>query len=143
MFGNRRYFRELLTHSEEGIATNILSNRLQKLLKNGLITKSQIDDHKQKNRYSLTEKSIQLVPILALIGDWGLKHLEVTPVLSIRARILAEGGHKLWERFMNELRADHLNGPRPKKSVRAELQGAYLRECSKEMRKIHRRSPIG
>jgi hypothetical protein len=31
MFGNRRYFRELLIGSEEGIASNILSSRLKQL----------------------------------------------------------------------------------------------------------------
>jgi DNA-binding HxlR family transcriptional regulator len=32
MFGNRRHFRELLGHSEEGIASNILADRLKRLL---------------------------------------------------------------------------------------------------------------
>ena len=31
MFGNRRHFRELLTESEEGIASNILADRLKRL----------------------------------------------------------------------------------------------------------------
>ena len=32
MFGNRRYFRELLAGSEEGIASNILADRLKRLV---------------------------------------------------------------------------------------------------------------
>jgi len=36
MFMNRRYFRELLTKSLEGIATNILADRLQRLVKQGI-----------------------------------------------------------------------------------------------------------
>ena len=36
MFGNRRHFRELLTGSEEGIASNILADRLQRLVDDGL-----------------------------------------------------------------------------------------------------------
>jgi len=35
MFGNRRYFRELLTGSDEGIASNILANRLKRLVNAG------------------------------------------------------------------------------------------------------------
>jgi DNA-binding HxlR family transcriptional regulator len=36
VFGNRRHFRELLTETEEGIASNILSNRLKRLVAAGL-----------------------------------------------------------------------------------------------------------
>ncbi len=38
MFGNRRYFRELLAGSEEGIASNILADRLKRLFNAGLLT---------------------------------------------------------------------------------------------------------
>ena len=37
LFGNRRHFRELLTQSEEGIASNILADRLKRLLEAGLL----------------------------------------------------------------------------------------------------------
>ena len=37
MFGNRRRFRELLTRSEERIASNILADRLTRLVKAGLV----------------------------------------------------------------------------------------------------------
>jgi hypothetical protein len=39
MFGNRRYFRELLAGSEEGIASNILADRLKRLVNAGLLTR--------------------------------------------------------------------------------------------------------
>ncbi len=39
IFGNRRYFRELLQGSEEGIASNILSSRLKRLVAAGLLTR--------------------------------------------------------------------------------------------------------
>ena len=38
MFGNRRHFRELLTRSEERIASNILADRLTRLEKAGLVS---------------------------------------------------------------------------------------------------------
>jgi len=38
MFGNRRHFRELLTRSEERIASNILADRLTRLKKAGLVS---------------------------------------------------------------------------------------------------------
>jgi DNA-binding HxlR family transcriptional regulator len=38
MFGDRRHFRELLSRSEEGIASNILAARLKHLVEAGLLT---------------------------------------------------------------------------------------------------------
>jgi DNA-binding HxlR family transcriptional regulator len=87
MFGDRRHFRELLTRSEEGIASNILADRLKKLSA-GHDHPRRRPDHKQKAIYSLTEQAIELVPILALIGGWGTRHLPVSEELSIRAKLL-------------------------------------------------------
>ena len=39
MFGNRHHFRELLTRSEERIASNILADRLTRLEKAGLVSR--------------------------------------------------------------------------------------------------------
>ena len=64
MFSGKRHFRELLK-SEEGIASNILADRLRKLLGEGMITRADDPSHKQKAIYSLTEKSIALVPVFA------------------------------------------------------------------------------
>jgi DNA-binding HxlR family transcriptional regulator len=47
MFGNRRHFRELLTRSEEQIASNILADRLTRLEKAGLVSR-RAPSHKQK-----------------------------------------------------------------------------------------------
>jgi DNA-binding HxlR family transcriptional regulator len=125
MFGNRRHFRELLTRSEEGIASNILAARLKLLLEQGLLTKADDPTHKQKAIYSLTEKSIQLVPVFAQIGAWGRRFLPVSEELSIRAQLLEEGGPPLWEEFMDELRAIHLGKPSTGPSVMAKLQAAF------------------
>jgi DNA-binding HxlR family transcriptional regulator len=128
IFGNRRHFRDLLTQSEEGIASNILSDRLKTLVQIGVLSKADDPTHKQKAIYSLTEKGIELLPVLAQIAAWGRKYLPVTEELSIRAQLLEEGGPKLWAEFMDELRELHL-GIKPRKkakiSVGARLQAAY------------------
>ncbi|MGN6820155.1 MAG: winged helix-turn-helix transcriptional regulator [Sphingomonas sp.] len=127
MFGNRRHYRELLSHSQEGIASNILADRLKKLVERGLLTKRDDPSHKQKAIYSLTEPAIQLLPVLAQIGAWGRRHLPTTPELAIRAQLLEEGGPPLWEAFMDELRHLHLGTPLPAnhEPVLARLTAAY------------------
>ncbi|CAI2933184.1 winged helix-turn-helix transcriptional regulator [Aminobacter niigataensis] len=131
MFGNRRHFRELLTNSEEGIASNILADRLKRLVEDGLITKADDPSHKQKAIYSLTEMAIELLPVFAHIGVWGRKWLPVSEELSIRAELLETGGPEMWQRFMEELRASHLGKPLSEAAklrlpVREQLQAAYL-----------------
>ena len=131
IFGNRRHFRELLTKSEEGIASNILADRLKTLVEQGIVTKADDPSHKQKAIYSLTEQGIALLPVLAQMSVWGRKFLPVTEELSIRAQLLEEGGPKLWKAFMEELRETHLGAPKRSgaktggASVAARLQAAY------------------
>ncbi|MFS8048356.1 winged helix-turn-helix transcriptional regulator [Rhizobium sp. BR 314] len=128
MFGNRRHFRELLQNSEEGIASNILADRLKRLVERGLLTRADDPTHKQKAVYSLTEMAIDLVPLFAHMGAWGRKHLPVSEELSIRAELLENGGATLWEDFMEELRAKHLGKVLPPgtPSVLGRLTDAYL-----------------
>ena len=134
MFGNRRHYRELLSQSEEGIASNILADRLKKLMERGLLTRADDPSHKQKAIYSLTEPAIQLLPVLAQLGAWGRRHLPTTPELAIRAQLLEEGGPPLWEAFMAELRHEHLGTPLPPnhEPVLPRLTAAYesLANCA-------------
>jgi len=104
-------------------------------MQKGTSTRTPRDDpsHKQKAIYSLSEKGIELLPVLAQMSVWGRKYLPVTEDLSIRAQLLEEGGPKLWKAFMSELRDTHLGSPgvapqgnRPgRMSVAARLQAAY------------------
>jgi DNA-binding HxlR family transcriptional regulator len=125
MFGNRRGYGELLARSEEGIASNILVDRLKRLTAAGLLSRRPDPTHRQKAIYSLTEASIQLVPLLAHLGAWGRRHTRPSRELSVRAELLEQGGTRLWSAFMAELRHLHLGAPRPARSVFRELQAAY------------------
>ena len=138
IFGNRRHFRELLTRSEEGIASNILADRLKRLVEQGIVSKTGDPSHKQKSVYSLTEQGIELLPVLAQMAVWGRKYLPVSEELGIRAQLLEEGGPKLWAEFMDELRETHLGAKRRKRSgpsVGERLQAAYEAAVARRKRR--------
>jgi DNA-binding HxlR family transcriptional regulator len=111
MFGEKRHFRELL-QSDERISSNILADRLARLVENGLLTKAEDPTHKQKAIYSLTEKAITLLPIIVQVGAWGSRWLPDAKKLDPRARKvlreIQEGGPRAWTARMVELRAQHL-----------------------------------
>ena len=128
IFGNRRHFRELLHGSDEGIASNILSSRLKRLVAAGVLTQEQAA-RGQRAAYSLTEAGISTLPVMVAMGTWGLAHRDGTRELRVRAELLRDGGPELIERFMDELREGHLGIPlphpdRPRASV--QLQAAYV-----------------
>jgi DNA-binding HxlR family transcriptional regulator len=71
-FGKKTYgeFLEL----EEGIATNILASRLAQLEQKGILVKKPSETDKRKEVYSLTEKGLDLIPILLELASWGAQH---------------------------------------------------------------------
>src|ERR1700733_2612976 len=111
MFAGKRHFRELL-QSDEHISSNILADRLARLVAQGLLTKSDDPTPKQKAIYSLTEKSIALLPIVVQIGAWGSRWVPEAKKLDGAARKylreIQEGGPRAWARRMDDLRAEHL-----------------------------------
>jgi DNA-binding HxlR family transcriptional regulator len=68
-----RSFKEFLT-SYEGIATNILSDRLKKLLAYGIITTQKDPSDGRKLNYVLTAKGIDLAPVLTEMVLWAARH---------------------------------------------------------------------
>ena len=84
MFGHFRTYGELHSHSLEGIATNILADRMKRLVEEGLLSVAPDFAHKQRTIYSLTEKAIDLVPVMVSLGNWGVKHLTPFPALAAR-----------------------------------------------------------
>lgn len=72
-FWGKRTFGEFL-RSNEKIATNILAGRLERLEANGFIVKRTDEKDKRKEIYSLTEKGLDLIPMLMEIGAWSSKY---------------------------------------------------------------------
>ena len=73
MFKGKRYYGEFV-QSKEKIATNLLADRLSILENEGIISKSADDYHKQKVVYKLTQKGIDLMPVLVEIIMWSAKY---------------------------------------------------------------------
>ena len=69
LHGKARY-REFLS-SEEGIASNILSDRLRRLEVEGMVTRDRDEDDKRRVIYKVTPKGQSLVPVLLEIAAWG------------------------------------------------------------------------
>lgn len=70
-----RTYNEFLT-SHEGIATNILADRLRKLQFHGIITTARDPVDNRKRIYRLTKKGIDLAPVLAEMVLWAAAHEE-------------------------------------------------------------------
>lgn len=77
MFKGKKYYGDFL-NSEEKISTNILADRLVVLEQKGIINKKQDDAHKSKLVYSLTQKGLDLLPMLTEIVLWSAKYDENT-----------------------------------------------------------------
>ena len=80
-----RTFREF-QESGEGISTNILADRLQKLEGSGIITSEKGETDRRKVNYRLTEKGIDLAPVLLELLIWGARHEKTAaPCVLIRS----------------------------------------------------------
>jgi len=63
------YFEDF--QSSLGIARNILSNRLSKLVDKGILTREPVVQDKRRVAYRLTEKGRGLVPVMIALRQWG------------------------------------------------------------------------
>ncbi len=100
LFKNKRHYSELLA-AEEGISTNILSERLARLEAEGLIAKSRDKTNRRQFIYSPTQKGLDLLPALLEISLWSAKYDPKTaapPALMRRIRADRDG-------FIRELEA--------------------------------------
>lgn len=73
VFAGKKTYGEFLT-SPEGFATNILASRLALLEEQGILAKTPSSADKRKDFYSLTERGLDLIPILLSMIAWSAKH---------------------------------------------------------------------
>ena len=98
-----RTFREF-AQSGEGIATNILADRLQRLEAGGVLVREAAKEDGRSTHFRLTEKGIALAPVLLELLIWGAHYEETdAPCAAIeemernRAAVIAEA-YRRWER---------------------------------------------
>ena len=80
MFKGKHYYGEFL-QSEEKIATNILANRLSLLEQSGIIIKKEDPEHRSKFIYKLSQKGIDLMPILVEVIMWSAKYDKILQLM--------------------------------------------------------------
>ncbi|MGJ8677524.1 MAG: winged helix-turn-helix transcriptional regulator [Akkermansiaceae bacterium] len=79
MFGRSR-FKEFVS-SPEGIPTNILSDRLERLMVSQIIEQVPATEGGKRMAYQLTEKGLSLKPVLLSLKTWGLEWEEGTSAM--------------------------------------------------------------
>lgn len=95
----RHHYREF-ENAGERIATNILANRLQELVRHGIVEKLPDPEHGSKRIYRLTQKGIDLLPVMLEIIVWSAKHDPESPVTKAYLRRATRDR----ERLLEELR---------------------------------------
>ena len=63
-----------LQDSLEGVSPNTLSDRLKKLMQNGIIERRLYAEHPPRAEYLLTSKGRELRPVLRALREWGEIH---------------------------------------------------------------------
>ena len=76
LLGKSRY--KEFASSPEGIPTNILADRLDRLVTHGITEQVPVSEGSKRMKYQLTDKGRELMPILIAIKEWGLKWVEGT-----------------------------------------------------------------
>lgn len=104
-----RTFREF-QESGEGIATNILADRLRRLEATGILIAEPDASDRRKLNYRLTEKGIDLAPVLLELLIWGARHEEtqascsrIENMAKNREAVLAEVRRRWRERDLTPL----------------------------------------
>jgi len=99
-YGNTT-FGEFLT-SDERIGTSVLTRRLVSLQNAGIISSETMQKDKRKEVYKLTEKGLDLIPLLLDMAEWGASHDDNT------------GASHSWIQQVNEDRPQSLHDIRKK-----------------------------
>jgi len=109
-------------HAGEGIATNILADRLQRLCRAGIVEAERDPEDGRQKHYRLTAKGIDLAPVLLELLIWGAKHEQtgapaevIAEMAKSREAVLAETRRR-WKEHDPRPLLPWLGGPAPQTS---------------------------
>jgi DNA-binding HxlR family transcriptional regulator len=104
-------FKEFL-ESDEGIATNILTDRLRRLEEYGIVEAAPDPGDGRKSIYRLTRKGIDLAPVLSEMVLWAAKHEDTGNQQLVRALQKDRRGFekRVRERWLQEVAPSRVSG---------------------------------
>ncbi len=105
IFRGKRTYGEFLK-SEERIATNILASRLAMLEQDGILEKRPNPEDARKDLYVLTEKGLDLIPVLFEMMSWSAKYDPKSEARRITRLIglIRSNNRKISERIIEKVR---------------------------------------
>ncbi len=89
LFFDKHYFGEFLA-ATESISTNLLTDRLRRLERVGIVTRSVDPKNASKIRYALTQMGVDLLPIMLQLIAWGGKYFESAAPASFLRRLRSD-----------------------------------------------------
>ena len=107
MFKGKRHYNEFL-ESEEKVSTSVLGTRLRNLEAIGIISKSEDDVKKSRIKYSLTQKGIDLLPLMIDMIIWSGAHDEDTDAGEDFLSHAATNREELLKNTKEKLETEHL-----------------------------------
>ena len=113
LFAGKSRFQDF-SKSPEGIATNILTDRLNRLEAAGLISATPSLGHAGRPDYALTTKGRSLLPVLKAVADWGLDNIQGTKaLLAAKSDVAEDSGGRGSRRVGSPSRDPARQEPRP------------------------------
>ncbi|WP_460234733.1 winged helix-turn-helix transcriptional regulator [Aurantivibrio plasticivorans] len=124
LYLGRHEFSEFVS-GEEGISTNILSDRLQKLKAQGIIDEVTHPHSKRRKLYFLTPKGRDLIHVLMAIGEWSLIHMPENAKMADKIESLLGGTKEEFVanvlRELDEWEAQYVIGAAPREAAHSAL----------------------
>jgi len=102
MFKGRKYYHDFV-EAGEGISTNVLASRLVDLESNGIISKSRDPVKGSRFIYTLTQKGVELMPMMLAMMDWAEKYDADTEVPKEFIKELRNDPNKLKQEIIKNL----------------------------------------
>ncbi len=108
MFKGKRHYNEFFD-SEEKISTTVLVDRLKRMEAHGILSSGTDPVKKSRIRYSLTQKGIDLLPLLVDMILWGATYDPKTAAEKSFTRKAGFNRKQLISELTRGLKKDHLN----------------------------------